>query len=135
MTKPILEIDGARFDTLEGFYEEVSERLIPGANWGHNLDAFNDILRGGFGTPEDGFVLRWVNSDRSREALGYPETIRWLEVKRQRCHPTNVPFVERELEAARRGEGQTVFDILLEIIEIHCHGGEEEESGLELELV
>jgi hypothetical protein len=28
--KPVLEIDGARFDDLEGFWDEVSERLIPG---------------------------------------------------------------------------------------------------------
>ena len=48
-SKPIYEIDGARFSTLEGFYNEISQALIPGVDWGHNLDAFNDILRGGFG--------------------------------------------------------------------------------------
>ena len=52
--KPTLEIDGTRFDTLEGFYDEVSRQLIPRSDWGRNLDAFNDILRGGFGTPEGG---------------------------------------------------------------------------------
>lgn len=69
-TKPTYEIDGRDFSTLEEFYEVVSRVLIPGAEWGHNLDAFNDILRGGFGTPDGGFVLRWKNSDRSRECLG-----------------------------------------------------------------
>jgi RNAse (barnase) inhibitor barstar len=134
LTKPILEIDGARFDDLEGFYKEVNERLFPGSGEGGNLDAFNDMLSGGFGSPEGGFVIRWVNSDRSREALGYPETIRWLHVKRETCHPSNVPHVDTELEAAQRGEGQTLFDILVEIIEIHCPGGEEEDDGVELEL-
>jgi RNAse (barnase) inhibitor barstar len=70
LTRPVLEIDGARFDDLEGFWDEVSERLIPGSPWGRNLDAFNDVLRGGFGTPDGGFVLRWRNSARSRDALG-----------------------------------------------------------------
>jgi len=64
------EIDGSRFSTLEGFFDEVSDVLIPGMWWGRNLDAFNDILRGGFGTPEGGFVLRWKRSTLSRQRLG-----------------------------------------------------------------
>ena len=88
-TKQIYEIDGAAFLTLEGFYAEVSRKMVPDAEWGHNLDAFNDILRGGFGTPEDGFVFRWKNSEPSRKRLGCPETVRQLELRLQRCHPTN----------------------------------------------
>ncbi len=68
-TKPVLEIDGARFSDRASFYAEVSEQLIPGASWGGNLDAFNDVLRGGFGTPGGGFVLRWKNAELSRERL------------------------------------------------------------------
>ena len=75
MPKPTIEIDGSRFDSLSGFWDEISARVIPGAAWGRNLDAFDDILRSGFGTPKGGFRLRWVNFERSREALGYPETI------------------------------------------------------------
>jgi hypothetical protein len=55
MTKPLIEIDGARFDSLSGFWNEISTCVIPGFEWRHNLDALNDILRGGFGTPEGGF--------------------------------------------------------------------------------
>ncbi len=68
--KRVFVIDGAAFETLDQFYDEVSTKLLPGISWGHNLDALNDILRGGFGTPEDGFVLRWISSDRSRKDLG-----------------------------------------------------------------
>jgi RNAse (barnase) inhibitor barstar len=135
MPKPIIEIDGSRFDTLEDFWEEISARLIPGAMWGRNFDAFNDILRGGFGTPEGGFRLRWINFQRSRANLGYPETIRWLEEKAQRCHQSNVLSVKRDIETARRGEGQTVADIIIDIIRIHGPCGDEEEDGVELELV
>ena len=71
-------IDGRNFSTLEGFYDEVSRVLIPGAAWGHNLDAFDDILCGGFGTPEEGFKLRWLHHVLSRERLGYAETVRQL---------------------------------------------------------
>ena len=135
MGKPVLDIDGANFDTLDGFYDEVERTLIPSVYWGRNLDAFNDILRGGFGTPEGGFVLRWVNSARSRTCLGFPETVRYLETKVLRCHPSSVPLVQSDLDAARQGEGQTLFDILVEIIRVHGPGGEEAEDGVELELM
>jgi hypothetical protein len=133
--KPTYEIDGRRFSTLDEFYHEISCVLIPGVGWGHNLDAFNDILRGGFGTPDGGFVLRWANSDVPRERLGYPETVRQLEARLQRCHPTNRSAVAHDLEKARRGEGATVFDWLVEIINVHTAGGAEEEDGVELVLM
>ena len=135
MPKPIIEIDGVRFNTLDSFWDEISARLIPGARWGRNFDAFNDILRGGFGSPTGGFRFRWVNFQQSREALGYTETIHWLENKIQRCHPGSVALVKQELEAARHGEGPTVADIILDIIRIHGPGGSEEGDGVELELV
>jgi RNAse (barnase) inhibitor barstar len=134
MSKPVFEIDGGACDTLDHFFNEIG-RTLATAPWGRNLDAFNDILRGGFGTPEGGFVLRWKDSDVSRRSLGYPETIRYLEAKAQRCHPTNVPGVLNELEAARRGEGQTVFDMVVEIIRDHGPGGDQADDGVELVLV
>jgi RNAse (barnase) inhibitor barstar len=132
--KPTYAIDGSRFGTLQEFYAEISRVLIPGAEWGHNLDAFNDILRGGFGTTDGGFVLRWVNSEVSRERLGHAETVRQLERRLERCHPSNRPSVRRDLEQAKRGEGPTVFDWLLDIIAVHTAGGREEEDGVELVL-
>jgi RNAse (barnase) inhibitor barstar len=119
MPKPTLRIDGESFSTLEEFYDEVGRKLIPGASWGCNLDAFNDILRGGFGTPEGGFILVWRGSNLSRERLAYAETIRQLERRLQRCHPSNRPTVQAELAAARLSKGPTVFDWLVEIIRDH----------------
>jgi hypothetical protein len=130
--KPTLHIDGIEFSTLEGFFDQVSSRIIPDATWGRNLDAFNDILRGGFGTPEGGFVLYWNNHDVSKRRLGYEETVRQLRKRLTRCHPSNVPSVESQLAAALRHEGSTVFDWLVEIIRVHCTGGEEQEDGIEL---
>jgi RNAse (barnase) inhibitor barstar len=132
MAKAVYEIDGDDFTTLEEFYDVISRVLIPGADWGRNLNAFNDILRGGFGTPEDGLLLRWANSALSRERLGYPETVRQLQRRLSRCHPSNRQSVGEDLERARRGIGPTVFDWLVEIIQVHCAGGEEAEDGVEL---
>lgn len=67
---PRYVIDGQDFADLRGFYGEVSRVLVPGRCWGRSLDAFNDILRGGFGTPEGGFVLVWRNAELSRQRLG-----------------------------------------------------------------
>jgi len=107
--KPTYEIDGQHFSTLEEFFAVIEHTLIPGAEWGRNLDAFNDILRGGFGTPEAGFVLRWRNAELSRDRLGYQETVRQLEKRMRRCHVTNRKYVKQELELARAGDGATVL--------------------------
>jgi hypothetical protein len=54
------EIDGARFSALEEFYAEFSRVVIPGCDPQlTNLDAFDDILSGGYGKSDDGFTLRW----------------------------------------------------------------------------
>lgn len=119
VTKKVFEIDGRRFTTLEGFCDEVSRVLIPGHDWGHNLDAFNDILRGGFGTPEEGFRLVWRNHELSREKLNHAETARQLALRLQQCHPTNRARVAEELAAAENRKGPTVVDWLLDIIKGH----------------
>ena len=124
MPKPIIEIDGARFDGLGDFWHEISTRMIPGIEWGQNLDAFDDILRGDFGTLEGGFRLRWLNFQRSKEVLGYPETIRWLEHRLHTCHQLNENYIKEELEKARRGEGPTLADMIIEIIKSHGPGGD-----------
>ena len=127
-------IDGARFSTLEEFFDEVTRVMIPDDFWGHNLDAFDDILHGGFGTPDEGFELIWDNADLSRDRLGYPETVRQLELRLKRCHRSWRPFVAAQLDQARAGQGDTVFDWLIEIIEDHGPGGRKSESNVTLTL-
>lgn len=133
-TKQIYSINGEEFSSLDEFYDSISNNLIPGCDWGRNLDAFNDILRGGFGTPEEGFILLWKNSDLSRERLGYDETVKSLEGTLKKCHFTNVPKIEKPLHNAKLGQGPTVFDWLVGIIREHGKGGQEAEDGVELRL-
>lgn len=127
-------LDGKRFSTLEEFCSEISRVLIPGYRWGHNLNAFNDILRGGFGTPDEGFVLIWENSELSKTRLGYSETVRQLELRLERCHPTNRNSVRKQLRNAHSKRGPVVFDWLVEIIRVHGVGGEEAEDNVILKL-
>lgn len=125
----VFVLDGARFDGLEGFWDELSRVLIPGVVWGRNLDALDDVLRGGFGTPAEGFTVRWVNAARSRQALGRDETVRWLEARLGGVHPSNRAELARRLEHARHGRGETLFDSLVDILRAH------EAEGVRLELV
>lgn len=131
---PVLVIDGARFSDFEGFAREFS-RLLDDYTWRGNLDAFNDLLRGGFGTPDNGWVLRWLNSESSRSTLGYEATILRLERLLLTCHPSNRTSIETRIASARRGEGRTLFDEIVDIIRIHGPGGRESEDGVRLELL
>ncbi len=130
--KKIYEIDGRRFSTLEEFARHFSEVVLREYCWRGNLDAFNDILRGGFGTPEDGFVLLWRNSEISKVNLGYAKTTAWLQERIQNCHPSNVDRFREELEEARKGIGPTLFEIIVDTIRRHGPEGEEPEDGVEL---
>lgn len=132
--KPEYIIDGELFGTLEEFASHFSERVLVGYEWRGNLDAFNDILRGGFGPPDEGFILVWKNSDLSRKRLGHEETVVVLRKRLDTCHPTNVPLVESDLAAALRYAGPTIFDTLVEILNDHGPAGRQSEDGVELRL-
>ncbi|MDK9495662.1 barstar family protein [Streptomyces katrae] len=117
-------LDGGLIRTLDDFWRVVGEAVNgPGGYFGKNLDAFNDCLRGGYGTPEDGsFTVEWRDHLHSRRALGHAETARVLETRLLRCHPDNRARVARELAEARDGRGPTVFDWLVEIFEDQAPG-------------
>jgi RNAse (barnase) inhibitor barstar len=116
MTKQIYEIDGQRFATLDGFYEEIDRVLVRNVSWDRNLGAFNDILRGGFGTPDEGFAIKWRNSSLSRQRLGYEETVCVHEDWLRHCHPSSRESVLERIRQAQRRVGATLFDQLVAII-------------------
>jgi len=129
MGKRVFEIDGSKSSNLEEFADHFTHQLHLETNWRGNLDAFNDILHGGFGTPDGGFVLLWKNSAQSKENLGYAETINWLNERVRNCHPTNVEVFRQRLVLAKRNEGETLFDMLVDIITSADH------TDIELRLV
>ena len=55
-------IDGNKFSNIEGFFDEIDLIMTKGISFktGHNLNAFRDILYGGFGCHEPGepFVIK-----------------------------------------------------------------------------
>jgi RNAse (barnase) inhibitor barstar len=120
-----ITLDGNNFSSLDSFYNEVENKLTQNLNWkiGRNLNAFNDVLRGGFGIHdyENSLVIKWSNSNKSQMNLGWDETIRYVESKLQTCHPSNHEFIKTDLEMAKLHEGETLFELIVGIIRSHPH--------------
>ena len=112
-------LDGERFDTLEEFYAEVGRVFVNGEPWGENLDALDILLHGGIRQIPKECRLVWKHASRSRQRLGYPETVRQLSLQLRDCHPTVLIKTAWALRAALREQGPTVFDWLVELIGKH----------------
>ena len=113
-------IDGKNFNTLDEFYNEIDNLLTRNLTWktGHNLDAFNDLLRGGFGVHEYGepILLKWINYKKSESDFGYDATILHYKKMLKTCHPSNIEYVNRKIKDAELHIGKTLLDIIVEII-------------------
>lgn len=113
-------IDGNNFETLDGFFDEMERLLTKDLDWrtGHNFDAFHDLLRGGFGVHEYGEQIDfvWVDSEKSRNDLGFEETRLYYEKILKKCHPTNREAVMHKITSAEKHEGKTLFDMIVEEI-------------------
>ena len=67
-------IDGRHFSDMDGFYDEVEQVFtsVLDRGIGRNLNAFNDILRGGFGRHEfrNPIHIKWLSYEKSVRDLG-----------------------------------------------------------------
>ena len=124
-----LVIDGENFSDLPGFYAEISRAFgLEEDDRIRNMDALNDLLRGGFSEGDAGPKrIRWLHSDKSREDLGYEATAAYYERMLRRAHETNREKIRKRAENARQGQGATLFDLITWLI------GRAEDCTLELE--
>ena len=114
MSQLTLTIDGSRARDFKTFIDEFNRVYSRfDVHWGGNLDALNDYLA----WPDEKYRLIWKQSELSRAGLGYGEMVKWLEERVQHCHPSGVSHMRERLEAAKLGRGQTMFDLIVEIIE------------------
>ncbi|WP_326984147.1 ribonuclease inhibitor [Chryseobacterium sp. MYb264] len=112
--KKMTVINGSHFSNLEGFYEEISELFIKDEGWKvGTLDGFDDIL---YGVNSD---ITWKNSQKSKEDLGFDLTKEFYENKIRQGKPFNVELIQQKLNDLIEGNGQNLFEILIEIIESH----------------
>ena len=72
--REVFTIDGRRLSNMAGFYREAEWVFTCGLDWkiGRNLNAFNDILRGGLG--RHGYAQpihnKWLAYEKSVRDLG-----------------------------------------------------------------
>jgi RNAse (barnase) inhibitor barstar len=125
MVNKAIVLNGSKISSLDTFYDEVESKLTKDLDGetGRNLDAFNDVLRGGFGVYEyeEPIKLIWKNSNESQQKLGWDETVKYISAKLKTCHPTNIQSVKDDLDLAQQHKGQTLFELIVDIIRTHQH--------------
>lgn len=125
MNKQTIIIDGDNFSDLESFYDEIDRVLTKDLNWqtGHNTAAFNDLLSGGFGVYEEDEPIKliWKNISKSRADLGFEVTKKWHERGIVEDLFGSKQYHIDKLKVLTENNGETLFDIFLEIISDHKH--------------
>ena len=85
-------LDGNKFSNIEGFYNEIDNLLTKDIDFktGHNLNALNDLLRGGFNVHElnEPITIKWINYNKSKKDLGDKTILKILEIMLD-CDETN----------------------------------------------
>ncbi len=118
-----VSIEGDAIHDIASFYEEINRVFMSNEDWtlGNSLDAFDDLLYGGYGLAKDATELQlvWRNFEHSRQALGYAATRAYYQQKLEPGSPFSKDLFENKLRELERGNGQTYFDILLAIIADH----------------
>ncbi|KXH86000.1 hypothetical protein [Chryseobacterium kwangjuense] len=118
----LITINASNFSDLPGFYDEVSSVLMKDTDWKvGTLDGFDDILYGGFGVFENGEPIEiiWKESQKSKEDLGFEATRTFYENKIRQGKPFNIKLIQEKMDDLISGKGQTLFEILVEIIRSH----------------
>ncbi len=119
----LLVLDGSRVDDIASFYDEVNRRFMADEDWrlGPSLDALDDILYGGYGAAAGAANLRivWLESERSRAALGVEATLAWLDSKLAEPETFDVVAISAQRAALLDGSGPTYFELVLDVFAGH----------------
>lgn len=124
LTGPLtLVLEGTAMNDIPSFYAEINRVFMAGEDWqlGQSLDALDDLLYGGYGAllGHASATVIWQDMDHARVALGGEATRTWLQDKLQARGVFNADAISRQLQALERGEGQTYFEIVMEIFAAH----------------
>lgn len=119
----VLVLAGSAINDIPSFYSEINRVFMAGEDWqlGHSLDALDDMLYGGHGVlaGHESATVIWQDIEQTRSALGEETTRTWLKAKLDSEGTFNVRTIAAQLEALDAGEGQTYFQIVMEIFAAH----------------
>ena len=116
-------IEGSRIHDIRSLYEEINRVFMQGEDWklAESLDAFNDLLYGGFGAilHENEVKIIWNHAAQSQKALGFETTKIYYENKLMHPELYNVALFKAKLSDLISGKGPTYYEIIKEIIASH----------------
>lgn len=120
-----ITIEGKNITDIATFYQEINRVFMSNENWkiAPSLDAFNDLLYGGFGAidSKEPTTLIWKNFEENRKTLGLKTTKKFYESKLTAPEIYNINFVKGKITALESSNGSTYFEIILEIISDHSN--------------
>src|SRR5690606_709325 len=118
-------INGAAITDIPSLYVEVNRVFMKNVDWqlGQSLDAFNDLLYGGFGAIDACIKneIIWLDANQSKSALGFQTTIAYYQNKLSPGSPFNKELFLEKIEELKAGNGKTYYEIIKEIIAEHPH--------------
>jgi len=124
MTKDLI-ITGSNIYDITSFYSEINRVFMHNENWkiGESLDAFDDLLYGGFGAINNSQTVKiiWTDIALSRKALGYETTKTYYLNKLQPGSPFNKQHFTAKLKELEAGGGETYFDVVIKILSEHSN--------------
>ena len=116
-------IDGNRITDKSSLYEEINRQFMENEDWqlGESLDALDDLLYGGFGILKENEEVRlvWKNFEENKYLFGHEFTKEFYAQKLEYPEDYNSDIIQKKLDELNSGQGQTYFDIILEIINEH----------------
>ncbi|WP_459047439.1 barstar family protein [Stenotrophomonas sp. PSU_St99] len=119
----VLQIEGCAIHDIPSLYAEINRVFMADEGWqlGPSLDALDDLLHGGYGAlaGHDRATVIWSDIEHSRAALGQIATCQWLQSKLEAPGTFNTRAIVLQLDALQQGQGQTYFEIVMEIFASH----------------
>lgn len=120
-----LVIEGKNISNIKTFYQEINRVFMQHETWKirESLDALNDLFYGGFGEikGKEKISLIWENFEENKKALGLEMTKNFYESKLKSPEIFNTAFIKEKIEALENGNGQTYFEIIVEIVAEHSN--------------
>lgn len=118
-----LTIRGRDIRDISSFYGEINRVFMADEDWklGESLDAFNDLLFGGYGAIAvlEPVELVWEDIEASRVALGIETTRAYLLAKQRQPERYSRGSIQQQLDQLEKGDGSTYFNTILDIIQDH----------------
>ena len=121
----IVYFDGAAANSRAGFYEEVERNFASNLSWkiGRNLNAFNDVLRGGFTFHDydEKVVIHWQSCAKSIRGLDGKSMVAEYEEFFNLSTPLDRTAILALLKKGNRCKGGAFFPMVCELIVENGH--------------